>query len=286
MLHSNARHTRAPVVKYNNEYIEELDRKAFYVGRLIPSWPRQKTGGRHHKTPAKQTMHGTPAKQSPHATHAMQHKTPHDAPAKQSPHAMHHKTPHDATHNASAAVLKLNIEFKLLFGILREIVPDAENTAIRRAIIDERAPQTFTQDYTNSRLLNFIKKFNVKSILAPRHIMHDIHESFKNVVIDDIDAQPVKKYDLVIAAHCDMVKYASHSNKYIIGYYFNTTPERLEIYRKLYIAIKGETPAVMNIPRETLRTNLNSVMKFMAETEDVQNVNNTLNAYAVCYTIK
>jgi hypothetical protein len=254
------------VVKYTNEYIEELDRNAFYIGNLIPNWPRKKIGGRHHKTPAKQTMHGTPAKQSPHA--------------------MHHKTPHDATHNASAAVLKLNIEFKLLFGILREIVPDPENTAIRRAIIDERAQLTFTHDYTNLRLLNFIKKFNVKSILAPKYIMHDIHKSFKNVVIDDIDTQPVKKYDLVIAAHRDMVKYAAYSNKYIIGYYFNTTPERLEIYRKLYIAIKGETPTIMNIPRETLRANLNGVMKFMAETEDEQHVNNTLNAYAVCYTIK
>ncbi len=269
VMHSNTRHKRAPVVKYNNEYIEELDRNAFYIGHLIPNWPRKKTGGRSHKTPhAKHSPRDTHAKHSPRDTHAKH--SPRDTPV-----------PHN-----EAAVLKLNIEFKLLFGILREIVPDPENTAIRRAIIDEWAPLTFTHDYTNLRLLNFIKKFNVKSILAPKHIMHDINESFKNVVMDDIDTQPVKKYDLVIAAHRDMVKYATYSNKYIIGYYFNTTPERLEIYRKLYIAIKGETPTIMNIPRETLRANLNGVMKFMAETEDVQHVNNTLNAYAVCYTIK
>lgn len=268
-MHSNTRHKRAPVVKYTNEYIEELDRTAFYIGHLIPNWPRKKTGGKHqrHKTPgARHSPHSPRANHSPRATY----------------------TPHHA------AVLKPNIEFKLLFGILREIVPDPENTAIRRAIIDERAPPTFTQDYTNFMLLKFIKKFNVKSILAPQYMINDIHKNVtqKNITIDaqqdaqHMDDQPVKKYDLVITAHRDMVKYANYSNKYVIGYYFNTTPERLEIYRKLYIAIKGETPTVMNIPRETLRANLNGIMKFMAETEDVQHINNTLNAYAVCYTLK
>ena len=261
-MHSH--HKRAPVVKYTSEYIEELDCKAFYIGRLIPSWPRKKTGGAHH------------------------HKTP----------AHHHKTP--------AHHLKINIEFKLLFGILREIVPDSENTAIRRAIIDDKPPPTFDKEYTNPALLKFIKKFNVKTILAPKEMILKIpnvivdhqhhnhkhqehHQDHHNQHHNQDHHQHVnseKKYDLVIALHCDMLKYAEYSNKYIIGYYFNTTPERLDVYRKLYIAVKGETPTIMNISRDTIRETMHkSGLKFMAETEDIKNINNTLNAYAICYTV-
>jgi hypothetical protein len=217
---------RAP--KFTSEYVDQLERTAFYSGHLVPRWPRKKTGGR-------------------------------------------------------PVAFKNTLPFKQLFGILRDIVPDAENTAVRRAIARHAPIDHVAPGHINVILLNFILKFKAESIAAPAEMCDGIRAACKErgVTVTSLDSLR-DKCDLVVVAHQEPEQYIKHA-RHIICYYFDTTPDVLATYRALYVQICGKNPVFMNVPRDTLREKLTK-LKYRAETDETPNVSNTLGAYAMCYS--
>lgn len=269
-------------IKFNSEFVDELDRHAFYAGRLVPNWPRRVIG-RGERSPKSLK---SPNKLTKSPTNSLKSlKSPNKSPKSlKSP----TKSPNDSKNHASTRLpspasvparlsLKIGVNFNLLFGILHEMVSDADNTATRRAILQNKMPALCSIKLVTERLVSFIKKFtrDNSSILGP------VNEYF---TCDDIEAPTDKKYDIVIIAHKESGKYMRNVGKYLICYYFDADPELFATYNKLYMAISGETASAINMPREKLRGELQG-LKFLAETDETANINNTLNAYAMCYTI-
>ena len=216
---------RAP--KFTSEYVDQLERTAFYSGHLVPKWPRKKTGGR---------------------------------PA-----------------------FKSSVLFKQLFGILRDIVPDAENTAVRRAIAQNKPINHVARGYINPILLNFILKFKAESIAAPAEMCDVIRAACGDRLVTIYPLNNLQdKCDLVIVAHQEFEPYIKKA-RHIICYYFDTSPAYLDTYRALYVQICGKNPTIMNVPRDTLREKL-AGLKYRAETDETPNIANTLGAYAMCYS--